>query len=112
MKQGGTFAPLDLARLVSNALIWGVNNVMSKPALNALPPLFTVCVRFLIVLGAVIWLAAALPAGKVRAMLVLPVGLRGVRRDRVGHCRQRLHVPPGADLRSLTHHALPAWRRR
>ena len=71
MSAARAFAPLDLARLISIALIWGVNNVMAKLALNALPPLFTVCLRFLIVLGAVIWLVAPLPAGKVRAMLAM-----------------------------------------
>jgi O-acetylserine/cysteine efflux transporter len=51
------FAPLDLLRLLSIALIWGVNNIFAKLAVDALPAMMTVSLRFLIVLVALaLWL--------------------------------------------------------
>jgi O-acetylserine/cysteine efflux transporter len=44
------FAPLDLLQLLSIALIWGVNNIFAKIAVDALPAMMTVALRFLIVL--------------------------------------------------------------
>lgn len=52
-----SFAPLDLLQLVSIALIWGVNNIFAKLAVDALPAMLTVGMRFLLVLVALgIWL--------------------------------------------------------
>ncbi len=51
------FAPLDFLQLISIALIWGVNNIFAKVAVDALPAMFTVAVRFSIVLAALfLWL--------------------------------------------------------
>lgn len=51
------FAPLDLMQLIAIALIWGVNNVFAKLAVDALPALMTVALRFLLVLVALfVWL--------------------------------------------------------
>lgn len=44
------FAPLDFLQLLSIALIWGVNNVFAKIAVDALPAMMTVALRFIIVL--------------------------------------------------------------
>ncbi len=44
------FAPLDLLQLLYIALIWGVNNVLAKVAVDALPAMMMVAVRFSIVL--------------------------------------------------------------
>lgn len=44
------FAPLDLLQLQSVALIWGVNNIFAKIAVDAFPPMMTVALRFIIVL--------------------------------------------------------------
>lgn len=43
-------APLDLLQLLSIALIWGVNNILVKVAVDALPAVMTAALRFLIVL--------------------------------------------------------------
>jgi O-acetylserine/cysteine efflux transporter len=51
------FAPLDLAQLIAIALIWGVNNIFAKLAVDALPAMMTVALRFAIVLAALcVWL--------------------------------------------------------
>lgn len=50
------FAPLDLLQLLSIALIWGVNNIFAKIAVDALTPMLTVALRFVIVLGALAFL--------------------------------------------------------
>jgi O-acetylserine/cysteine efflux transporter len=51
------FAPLDFLQLISIALIWGVNNIFAKLAVDALPALMTVSLRFVIVLVALLpWL--------------------------------------------------------
>ncbi len=49
------FAPLDLIQLVSIAVIWGVNNILAKIAVDALPAMVTVAVRFAFVLVVLIW---------------------------------------------------------
>lgn len=51
------FAPLDLLQLLSIALIWGVNNVLAKVAVDALPAMTMAAVRFAIVLALLfIWI--------------------------------------------------------
>lgn len=65
------FAPLDLLQLLSIALIWGVNNILAKIAIDALPPMMMVALRFLIVL---VLLAAWLrppPAGRWRLFFTM-----------------------------------------
>ncbi len=49
------FAPLDLLQLISIALIWGVNNILAKIAVDELPAMVTVAARFAIVLAAMFW---------------------------------------------------------
>ncbi|WP_395647417.1 DMT family transporter [Terricaulis sp.] len=44
-------APLDLLQLLSIALIWGVNNIFAKIAIDALPAMMTAALRFVIVLA-------------------------------------------------------------
>lgn len=44
------FAPLDFLQLVSIALIWGVNNILAKIAVDALTPMMTVAFRFALVI--------------------------------------------------------------
>lgn len=53
--QSRAFAPLDLIQLISIALIWGVNNIFAKIAVDAFPAMMTVALRFLIVLVALLW---------------------------------------------------------
>lgn len=48
--QSRAFAPLDFLQLVVIALIWGVNNVAAKIAVDAFPPMLTAAMRFGIVL--------------------------------------------------------------
>lgn len=51
------FAPLDFLQLISIALIWGVNNIAAKIAVDAFTPMMTVSMRFIIVLAALfLWL--------------------------------------------------------
>jgi O-acetylserine/cysteine efflux transporter len=45
------FAPFDFLMLLSIALTWGVNNVLAKVAIDALPPMMMVACRFAIVLA-------------------------------------------------------------
>jgi O-acetylserine/cysteine efflux transporter len=58
------FAPLDFLQLLSIALIWGVNNVFAKLAVDALPAMMMVACRFVIVLVAVVVLIKPPPKGK------------------------------------------------
>lgn len=44
------FEPLDLLQLLSIALIWGVNNILAKIAVDALPAMTMAAARFAIVL--------------------------------------------------------------
>ena len=70
------FAPLDFLQLVSIALIWGVNNIFAKLAVDALPAMMTVALRFALVLVAlVIWLKPP-PADRWKpfALMLLFVG--------------------------------------
>lgn len=46
------FAPLDFLQLISIALIWGVNNILAKIAVDALPAMMMASLRFLIVIAA------------------------------------------------------------
>lgn len=48
-------APLDMLQLLAIAFIWGVNNILAKIAVDALPAMMTVAVRFVFVLGVLIW---------------------------------------------------------
>jgi len=59
------FAPLDLAMLLSIALIWGVNNILAKIAIDALPPMMMAATRFGIVLVALIWWIKPPPKGQL-----------------------------------------------
>ncbi|MBN8608001.1 MAG: DMT family transporter [Caulobacterales bacterium] len=58
------FAPLDFLQLLSIALIWGVNNILVKIAIDALPPMMAMGLRFGIVLVVLaVWLRPP-PPGK------------------------------------------------
>ncbi len=46
------FAPLDFLQLISIALIWGVNNILAKIAVDALPAMMMASLRFVIVIAA------------------------------------------------------------
>lgn len=46
------FAPLDFLQLISIALIWGVNNILAKIAVDALPAMMMASLRFAIVIVA------------------------------------------------------------
>lgn len=65
------FEPLDLIQLVSIALIWGVNNILAKIAVDALPAMMTVALRFIFVLAALIWLLRAPPPGRWRPFFLM-----------------------------------------
>lgn len=50
-------APLDFLQLISISLIWGVNNIFAKIAIDALPAMMMVACRFAIVFAALfLWL--------------------------------------------------------
>ena len=67
------FAPLDLLQLIAIALIWGVNNVFAKLAVDALPAMMTVALRFVLVLAALfLWLKPP-PADKRKLFLLMLV---------------------------------------
>lgn len=70
------FAPIDLLQLVSVALIWGVNNVFAKIAVDAFPPMMTVALRFIIVLVALFMWIRPPPrhTWRVFALMLLFVG--------------------------------------
>jgi O-acetylserine/cysteine efflux transporter len=70
------FAPLDFAQLIAIAVIWGVNNIAAKIAVDAFPPLMVVAIRFAIVLIVLFpWLKPLPPAAvKPMAAMVLLVG--------------------------------------
>jgi O-acetylserine/cysteine efflux transporter len=44
-----------MLQLLAIAFIWGVNNILAKIAVDALPAMMTVAVRFVFVLGVLIW---------------------------------------------------------
>lgn len=65
------FAPQDLAQLVAVALIWGVNNMFAKIAVDAFPAMVTVVLRFALVLVALaIWLKPP-PQGKLKLFALM-----------------------------------------
>lgn len=49
-----SFAPQDLAALALVAVVWGVNNLFAKLAVDAMPPLLTAGLRFAIALVALV----------------------------------------------------------
>jgi O-acetylserine/cysteine efflux transporter len=65
------FEPLDLIQLVSIAFIWGVNNILAKIAVDALPAMMTVALRFIFVLAVLIWLLRAPPSGRWRPFFLM-----------------------------------------
>lgn len=65
------FAPLDLFQLLSIAVIWGVNNILAKIAVDALPPMMTVALRFLFVLVVLIWFIRRPPQGRLPVFLLM-----------------------------------------
>lgn len=65
------FAPLDFAQLISIALIWGVNNILAKIAVDALPAMMMAAVRFAIVLVALVAWIRPPPKGQWRLFLVM-----------------------------------------
>lgn len=70
------FAPLDFLQLLSIVLIWGVNNIAAKIAVDAFPALMMVAMRFIIVLLALGLLLKPPPADrwKTFALMLLFVG--------------------------------------
>lgn len=70
------FAPLDFLQLISIALIWGVNNVLAKVAVDAFPALMAVGLRFALVLLALAFLLRAPPKARwgVFALVLVFVG--------------------------------------
>jgi O-acetylserine/cysteine efflux transporter len=51
------FAPLDFLQLISIALIWGVNNILAKIAVDSLTPMLTLVFRFALVVPLLVfWL--------------------------------------------------------
>lgn len=65
------FAPLDLLMLLSIALIWGVNNILAKVAIDALPPMLMVACRFAIVLALLAMLIKPPPRGRLPMFLAM-----------------------------------------
>ncbi|MGD9965145.1 MAG: DMT family transporter [Hyphomonadaceae bacterium] len=65
------FAPLDLIQLISIALIWGVNNILAKIAVDSLPAMMTVALRFIFVLAVLIWLIKPPPRGQWRLFALM-----------------------------------------
>jgi O-acetylserine/cysteine efflux transporter len=65
------FEPLDLIQLLSIALIWGVNNILAKIAVDALPAMMTVAVRFVLVLAVLIWFIRPPPRGQWRLFALM-----------------------------------------
>jgi O-acetylserine/cysteine efflux transporter len=70
------FAPIDLLQLVSIAVIWGVNNILAKIAVDALPAMMTVALRFIFVLAVLLWLIRPPPPGRwtVFALMLAFIG--------------------------------------
>lgn len=67
------FAPLDFLQLLSIALIWGVNNIFAKIAVDALPAMMMVACRFVIVFAALfLWLRPP-PKGQLAIFLAMLV---------------------------------------
>ena len=70
------FAPLDFAQLISIALIWGVNNIFAKIAVDALTPMMTVAFRFALVVPLLIFWLKPPPRDRWKpfALMLLFVG--------------------------------------
>jgi O-acetylserine/cysteine efflux transporter len=70
------FAPLDLLQLISIALIWGVNNILAKIAVDSFPAMMTVSLRFVLVLAALfLWIRPPPKhALKIFALMLVFVG--------------------------------------
>ncbi len=70
------FAPLDFLQLISIALIWGVNNIFAKVAVDALTPMMTVAFRFALVAPLLIFWMKPPPRDRWRpfALMLLFVG--------------------------------------
>lgn len=60
-----------MVQLVSIAVIWGVNNILAKIAVDALPPMMTVVVRFALVLVILIWFIRPPPQGRLPLFLMM-----------------------------------------
>lgn len=71
MTPARAFAPLDFLQLVSIALIWGVNNILAKMAVDALPAMMMASLRFTIVLGALFVFLRPMPKGRWRLFLTM-----------------------------------------
>jgi O-acetylserine/cysteine efflux transporter len=67
------FAPLDLLQLLAIALIWGVNNILAKIAVDALPAMMMASLRFVIVFAALFLWLRPLPAANWRLFLLMVV---------------------------------------
>lgn len=65
------FAPLDLVQLLSIAVIWGVNNILAKIAVDALPAMLTVALRFAFVLAILIWFIKRPPEGRLPLFITM-----------------------------------------
>lgn len=57
--------------LLSIAAIWGVNNILAKIAIDALPPMMMAATRFAIVLIALIWWIKPPPKGQLPLFLAM-----------------------------------------
>jgi O-acetylserine/cysteine efflux transporter len=70
------FAPLDFLQLISIALIWGVNNILAKIAIDALTPMMTLAFRFALVVPLLIFVMKAPPMDRWKpfALMLLFVG--------------------------------------
>jgi O-acetylserine/cysteine efflux transporter len=67
------FAPLDFLQLISIALIWGVNNIFAKIAVDVFPAMMTVFLRFAIVLVALAFVLKAPPRERWAPFLLMLV---------------------------------------
>lgn len=67
-----SIAPRDLAALIAIAVIWGVNNVAAKIAVDHLPPLLTAGLRFALT-ALVLAPYLKVPAGGWRALAIVAV---------------------------------------
>jgi O-acetylserine/cysteine efflux transporter len=70
------FAPLDFAQLISIALIWGVNNILAKIAIDALTPMMTLAFRFALVIPLLFFVIKPPPRERWKpfALMLLFVG--------------------------------------
>lgn len=65
------FSSLDIAQILAVPVIWGVNNVAAMLAVRELPPLFSVGLRFAIVLLCLFWALKPPPRGRLAAFFVM-----------------------------------------